>query len=605
MGISSQLLARLSNELRFNYTSNDATSLEKLDSLGGARPVDLAHLQGINPQSNPSSEVKVNLLFGAQIPAVDQNSLSTAQRQWNLVDTVSISSGSHQVKAGMDYRRLAPKSQPQNPFILYYFSSPAEVQTNSAEIAGAISNAEAYPVYVNFSAFGQDEWRATSRLVLSFGLRWEVNPAPGSAQGSSPYTAQGSSLGTLTLAPQGTPLWHTTWYNLAPRLGAAYILRSSPGFETVVRAGGGVFFDTGQQLGSEGYFGPGFSATNLVFSGSSFPVPLSQFVPTIINPPVAPYTDTPVYAFPEHLQLPYTLQWNVSVGQALGASQALTVSYVGANGRRLLGQTEISNASAVNPNFGTVFFIGNALTSSYNALQVQYQRRLAEGLQVLASYTFSHAIDFGSENSALPFIRGNSDFDVRHSLSGAMSYDLPNAFHNKFAATLLHQWGIDARFSARTAFPVNLVGPSYTDPGTGQLVQSELNFVPGMPIYLYGAQFPGGREINPGAFTPAQPGEVGDAPRNFARGFDAWQMDLSVRRKFRIHERLNLQLRAEAFNIFNHPNFGLVNATYCPGGPGCTFGQATATLAQSLGILSPLYQMGGPRSMQFALKLTF
>jgi hypothetical protein len=82
-------------------------------------------------------------------------------------------------------------------------------------------------------------------------------------------------------------------------------------------------------------------------------------------------------------------------------------------------------------------------------------------------------------------------------------------------------------------------------------------------------------------------------------------MDLAARREFPIYDKVKLQFRAEAFNLFNHPNFGTVNSTYCPAGAGCTFGQATATLAGSLGGLSPLYQTGGPRSMQFALKLLF
>ena len=78
-------------------------------------------------------------------------------------------------------------------------------------------------------------------------------------------------------------------------------------------------------------------------------------------------------------------------------------------------------------------------------------------------------------------------------------------------------------------------------------------------------------------------------------------MNLAVRREFPIHERLKLQFRAEAFNIFNHPNFGSIDAEF----GSSTFGQATATLANSLGIQNPLYQTGGPRSMQFALKLVF
>ena len=87
-------------------------------------------------------------------------------------------------------------------------------------------------------------------------------------------------------------------------------------------------------------------------------------------------------------------------------------------------------------------------------------------------------------------------------------------------------------------------------------------------------------------------------------------MNLAVRREFPIHDRLTLQFRAEAFNMFNHPNLGTISpdCSNFNGTPGCLnpqFGQATATLASSLGTLNPLFQMGGPRSMQFALKLIF
>ena len=155
------------------------------------------------------------------------------------------------------------------------------------------------------------------------GLRWEVNPAPSVTQGLNGYTIQGAGPNTWSLAPQGTPLWQTTWFNFAPRLGAAYVLRSAPGWETVVRGGGGVFFDTGQQLGALGFSGPGFVAENAGLT--SFPV--LPAIPTIVNPPVAgSYSSTP-FGFASHLQLPYTLQWNGSIEQELGKSQALTVSY--------------------------------------------------------------------------------------------------------------------------------------------------------------------------------------------------------------------------------------------------------------------------------------
>jgi hypothetical protein len=219
----------------------------------------------------------------------------------------------------------------------------------------------------------------------------------------------------------------------------------------------------------------------------------------------------------------------------------------------------------------------------------------------LASYTWSHCIDYGSQNATLSYIRGNCDFDVRHNFTAGLSYDFPNAFENRFARVVLHHWGLDDRFTARTGFPVHLLGNSYTDPGTGQTVYGELNLVQGVPIYVYGGQYPGGRSINPAAFALPTSGESGDAPRNFVRGFGAWQMDLAVRREFPLHEDLKLLFRAEAFNIFNHPNFGTVNSSF----GNVQFGQATATLANSLGVLSPLYQQGGARSMQFALKLLF
>jgi hypothetical protein len=128
---------------------------------------------------------------------------------------------------------------------------------------------------------------------------------------------------------------------------------------------------------------------------------------------------------------------------------------------------------------------------------------------------------------------------------------------------------------------------------------------------------PGGQGINPNSFSPVpvdtntgEPTRLGTTPRNFVRGLGALQMDFAVRREFPIYERLKLQFRAEAFNIFNHPNFGIIdgNCGGTPGVPGCTnptFGEARSTLANSLGVLSPLYQQGGPRSLQFALKLVF
>jgi len=632
-GATSLLTNRVSNELRFNYSTNAADSLTTLTSFGGAKSADFFQLQGFPGKNNPAPQIFLVFLFGSSPTSLGQSDSSGEQRQWNLVDTVSLSLGKHQLKSGIDFRRLEPRIQPNSPVVGYLYFSSASVTQNAVDVGFASSKASAFPVYTNFSAFVEDEWKLTPRLNLSIGVRWEVNPAPGSAKGMLPYTVQGGSLATLSLAPQGTPLWHTSWYNFAPRLGVAYVLRNTPNYETVVRGGGGLFFDTGQQLGSEGYNGPGFSSPTFNFGSfvnppnappSRFPLPPDQVNPPIVNPPVPPFTNTPVFAFPSHLQLPYTLQWNASIQQALSKSQTLTFSYVGSHAARLLVRKEVNVPPVINPNFPDVFFNQSGLTGDYNALQSQFQRRLTQGLQALASYTWSHSIDYGSQNLAFPSVRGNSDFDVRHTFSAALSYDLPSRFSSRFADAVLGHWGLDDRFTARTAFPISLAGPVFIDAATGQRVDAGVSIKPGIPFYVHGSQYPGGRAINgtivkagcPGgsdqvgpfcppagcpdfSFCPAP--AQGDAPRNFLRGFGAWQMDLAVRREFPIHERVRLQFRAEAFNIFNHPNFGFIQPFF--GDP--RFGRATATLAQSLGVLSGLYQMGGPRSMQFALKLMF
>jgi len=133
------------------------------------------------------------------------------------------------------------------------------------------------------------------------------------------------------------------------------------------------------------------------------------------------------------------------------------------------------------------------------------------------------------------------------------------------------------------------------------------NLVPGVPLELNGSQYPGGKAFNPAAFTAPPTGQQGDFGRNVLRGFGAWQADFAVQRQFHLAERLGLRFRAEFFNLFNHPNFGPPTSMLTS----ALFGQSTQTLASSLGSgganggFNPLYQIGGPRSIQLALKLVF
>jgi hypothetical protein len=602
-GLNTMFTNHFSNEARLNYSSNEVVSRTVLDGFGQATPLDLPQLVGLGV----NSAVSLVMLYGGYQVGIGQPSQSALQRQWNLVDGGSLAWRRHQFKFGGDYRRLTPVATPFNPLSEYLYLSQANLQSNNP-LSVTQSFAAAYPLYQNFSAYLQDEWKVTSKLNLSLGLRWEINPAPGVTQGLKPYTIAGSTPSTWTLAPQGTPLWDTTWHNLAPRVGAVYSIREGSGKQMVVRGGVGVFYDTGQQMGSYGFTGPGFSTLKII--PAAFPLSPALANPAITNPPVAPYS-APVIGVSRHLQLPYTVQWNVSIDQALGRLQAVSVSYVGSHAERLPQENQLSGPAIGNPNASAFLIFENGLTSDHDALQIQFRRRLSQGLSALASYTWSHCLDYGSQNYLFSYQRGNCDFDVRQSFSSAFSYDIPRIGTAWWSRALFQHWGLDDRFSARTAFPVTLNGVSITDAATGRYYYGGLDLAPGAPLYLYGSQCaaaygnglscPGGRAVNPRAFVAPVAGAAGNAPRNFVRGFGAWQMDLAVRREFPLYDRLKLQFRAEAFNLFNHPNFGRVNPSFGSN----TFGQATGSLASTLGILSPLYQMGGSRSMQFALKLSF
>ena len=601
-GATTNITRHIDNEFRLNFSNTSAQSRATPDAFGGAIPVDLSQLQDASEDATTS----VLLRFGSYIPRLTQSFLGGTQQQWNAVDTTTQQRGKHTIKMGVDWRRVAPTITQSSPYIQYQFRSAAAAASSSIFAAYVQSDASNYPVYVNFSAFAQDEWRLRPKLTLSMGLRWDVNPAPGVSKGIAPYTVTGlDNFTNLALAPEGTPLWKTSWYNFAPRLGFAYVLNSDVAHETVLRGGGGVFFDTGQQLAAYAFNGPGYSATNYYGSAygtpASFPLLAPNTMPSVSESLVPPYGA--VYTSPSHLQLPYTFQWNASLEQALGKSQSLTISYVGANGRRLLEQQYYADISSYNPNFSSLYVITNGLTSSYNALQVKFQRQISKGLQVLGSYTWAHSLDYGSFNSAFPYKRGNADQDVRNNASAALSYDLPHSDTSTWMTALTSSWSIDGRFTARTGFPVPLNGNELTDPTTGQIFYSGLNIVPNAPLFLYGSrsEYPGGRTINPAAFSLPLGNDYGNAPRNFVYGFGAVQTDISIRRSFPLYDKVHGEFRAESFNTFNHPNFGEIDGNYGD----VQFGQAIAILSQSLGTLSPLYQMGGPRSLQLSLRIMF
>jgi hypothetical protein len=538
------------------------------------------------------------------------------QRQINFIDNLSVTSGSHQLKFGVDYRWFAPFSSPLSYGQAGIFSGmsniPGGALSGTALIAESLAIESNALLARNFSLYGQDTWKVMPRLSLTYGLRWDINPSLKSKNpANDQFTVTGlNDPATIALAPHGTPLYQTKYGNVAPRLGVAYQLREVPNWGSVLRAGFGIFYDLGYgSLGGVSSYFP-YETINLLPS-AHFPLSPQDAAPPAFtfNPPVPAI----IVADPD-LKLPRTYEWNAAIEQSLGSSQVFTVTYVGAIGRDLL---RVSDLVDVNPDFGLVAVTDNTSTSDYHALQLKFQRRLSGGLQALASYTFSHSMDSASTDAFADNVnspgtavnsnldRSHSNFDIRHSVTAGVTYDLPLPQSNRLAREAFGGWSVDTFILARSAPPVDLVGAVEFFSGAELFLRPNVN--PGVPLVLYASQYPGGKAFNPAAFTAAPSGQQGDFGRNVLRGFGAWQADLALQRQFHITEKLGLRFRSEFFNVFNHPNFGSPNNTLSSP----LFGKSTQMLASSLGSgganggFNSLYQIGGPRSIQLALKLQF
>lgn len=601
------------NDLRVSYTDVHSRSVFETTDFGGAVPYNIPDIPTVN--TSLDNRINVAFQFGPALnrPVFSLLNQTGDQNQWNFVDTLSVAAGDHSLKFGVDYRRtetaltLPPRFMPINVAAHTQFINNSMGNFNLV----IYSLDRLRPIYENFSLFAQDEWRVNRRMSISAGLRYEINPAPTDAANQLPYNLnQTDNLATAVLVmDRSKPLWKTTYNNFAPRLGVAYTLRDNDGWETVIRAGGGVYYDLGNTQASDGYGRAGFRRT-ATFVGSPFPLTAAQ-VNNIPAPSVTtPYTET-VLTDDLNLKLPFTIQWNGAIEQSLGREQSFSVSYVGASGQRLLVDRSYLPRALGNLNFSAnaaIVLTTNEGRSSYHALQAQFQRRLAKGFQAHASYTWAHAIDNATSNFTVrQLTRGNADFDIRHNFQSALSYDIPFNSENSFISAFIKDWALDGRVSARTALPVNIIGRTGVDPSVPYLsLDFQPNYVAGQPLYVDDPTVAGGRRINFAAFSAAgtaQSPTQGNLGRNLVRGFGSFQTDLALRRNFSVTETVRIQFRGEVFNVFNRANFGAIQNGLSSGS--ANFGIATNTQNQQLGGLNSLYQVGGPRSFQFALKLLF
>ena len=620
------------NDLRFNYSRTDSNSHTYMDEFGGGTPlVSLPFPSGFDSSNGALALFWVPLAFSGPRPGFQGHNL---QRQVNIVDSLTVQVRSHTLKFGVDFRRLSPVFGNFGYFQEAEFGDVPSSTLGDVAFVDVGSGRGGTLYFHNLGAFAQDTWRVNQALTITYGLRWDVDFAPSSRPNLLAVTSFSlSDLSGLAAAPAGTPPFQTTYGNVAPRIGIAYQLAQSQRWQTVLRGGFGLFYDAAtSEVGNSIYplqypfgnfkFCPNPSNPTCPSGSLTFPLNSTTAEPPPISISSLPTSGT-FGVFDPHLRLPYTPQWNVSLSQALGTQAMISATYIGSVGRRLLQTTQVLSPNA---NFSQVSLIANAAASDYDSLQLQFQRRLSRGFQAVASYAWAHSIDTASAGSAfgnnanalLPSSinqnRGPSDFDIRNAFSAGLTYDVPVPRSGPRTNVVLAGWSIESVVQSRSAMPVNAYDGAFflLDNRSAQV---RPDVVAGQSFYLKGSNFPGGKAFNLGAFEspPTDPSgnplRQGDLGRNALRGFGAVQWDLAVHRDFSIRGSWKLQFRAEMFNVVNHPNFAppvsdISNTTQ--------FGLSTRTLGSYLagsnlgsGALNPLYQIGGPRSIQCALKLTF
>ena len=574
-------------DLRANYSRLRVAGSQALDEFGGASiPSSLAPAFGesFNFDLNARS---TNLMTGSEV--------SNIQRQFNVLGSFNIVSGNHSFKFGADYRRMSPSFGLRSLETNVLFDGVGQAITGVPSRVGLFNRETSQsPDFNNLSLYAQDEWRTTSRLTLTYGLRWEMNPAP-SNDGTQPLAVDQVNDPTqlMSVAP-GTPLWQTTYLNFAPRVGFAYDLFGKNDSQVVLRGGFAMLYDLGQQRAGEAF-------------ADSIPFVSGVGAPAIV--------------FDPQLKLPYTLNWHVSVERSFHENQTISASYVGTAGRRLLHTQTLFDQNA---EFPFLRLTTNAGRSDYRALQLQFKRRFAHGLGSGLSYTWAKSLDNVSEDSARnvlmtsanpAFDRGPSDFDVQHQVNGFVNYDLPALFAKGLGNRLFRNWSVDSSANLRSGRPVNVV---YMSPTSFGVAYFRPDVIAGQSLYILDPAVEGGRRINPAAFIVPSGLEQGNLSRNGLRGFPFYQIDLALRRQFNFSEYVALKFRADVFNIFNHPNFAdpvardrVVGGVFSGGAftPNSTFGRSSSVLGQSLSGLGEgfgsFYDTGGPRTLRFSLKLIF
>ena len=546
------------------------------------------------------------------------------QNVFSLNDDVFWVHGKHSFEIGVEFRRL------QSPLANGFFEDqgwnfpsyasfvegmPISLQAPPITLLGALpGRANSYRSFRESDLFPyiQDTWKVSRTVTVNLGLRYDFISNPVEAHNLLCAFIDPSSPSTTGC----TPVSHAFGSNPSvksfdPRVGIAW--DPFHDHKTSIRAGAGVFHDPIQVRNYHPAYifaGPFQTAVSLcVFGGPpcSYPTPFLG-----ITVPIPTIGEALEY---DPRVTPFVLQYNFGVQREIFKNTVFSLSYVGSRGYYLMVQNDLNpeiptivdgqptfplGSPRQNPNLGSIAFNKPDGSSWYNSLQAYLTHNLGRNLQFQASYTYSKCIDYGSVAFGLeagnsgqqaqsdPYNlardKGVCDFDVRHNFVANTVYRLPFQ-GNRW----VEGWQVSGIVTARTGTPFSI---------QDGLDQANLNNPAGQPgerPKLTGESIAplGGRSVhtlwfNPGAFTLQPFGTLGDLRRNTLFGPGFVDLDTSVTKVTRVTESTNLEFRAEIFNLFNHPNYGLpVSVRTSP-----NFGRILGTA-------------GNSRQIQFALKFSF
>ncbi len=499
-----------------------------------------------------------------------------------MFDNVTKIAGNHTLRFGTQIRvnRLTTQLQPIENYAYYNFQSletnfPFSLTKNGT--SGAIGNRSS-----NWDVYAQDDWKVTTNFTVNLGLRYDYNTTWNVAHN----TQRNFDPVTQTFGQTGASAYSAPRTDLAPRLGFAWDPYGRG--QTVVHGYAGLFYlpmmpsPNTLALNMPQYAPITDTLFNLTIFGGTVP---SISYPTP-NPPLLPSNQN-VFIFPSNPRDPVSTNWLFGIEQQIASNTVMTINYTGNRVQHTQAGVAFQginlNPSNPNPNvprrlaaqgvpYQNENYMPNDLFSKYNALQVQV-RRNTKNLTLEANYAWSHEIDdevnvfAGFENPLNPrFDIGNGDWDVRNNFTASAVYTLPQLNRSsRLVRATLGGWQTSSILQMRSGLSQNV---EVTNGFFGNYMRPD--YIPGAPLKAPNASWPNySYNINAFVLNPAfdgvygDPSTIGTVGRNSLRGPAFYQWDLSGMKNFGLTHKVNLQLRADIFNILNHPNFANVDTGIC------------------------------------------